>query len=196
MKTKILLLIALFFATEFLFSQSTRKFIDSGSVNNQFDYLIKKSNRYQEYKVVYSKWLFKLKANVADSISASKKEIISANTIINEQNNTIDNLNLAVKTSETTITNLNNQIQSISLFGIQLKKGTFKTILFSIIVFLTVLLIFFITKFKQSNSITIQAKLDLEALDKEFEIHRKKTLEREQKVRRQLQDELNKQKKE
>jgi hypothetical protein len=32
-------------------------------------------------------------------------------------------------------------------------------------------------------------------LDEEFETHRKTALEREQKVRRQLQDELNKQKK-
>ena len=77
----------------------------------------------------------------------------------------------------------------------ELEKSLFKTILISIIAVLTILLLFFISKFKMSNSITTQVKLDLKALDEEFETHRKTALEREQKVRRQLQDELNKQKK-
>jgi len=67
--------------------------------------------------------------------------------------------------------------------------------LFSIIAILTIFLFVFISKFKQSNNITVQAKQDFKELDEEFEAHRKKALEREQKVRRQLQDELNKQKK-
>ena len=57
-------------------------------------------------------------------------------------------------------------------------------------------MIVFISKFKQSNSITIQTKETLKEVEEEFENHRKTALEREQKVRRQLQDELNKQKKE
>ena len=67
--------------------------------------------------------------------------------------------------------------------------------MFLIIGTLTVLLMIFITKFKRSNSVTIQTKLTLKEVETEFEEHRKIALEREQKVRRQLQDELNKQKK-
>lgn len=195
MKTKTLILFTLLFTVSLTFGQTVKKFTDTGSVSNQFDNLIKNSNRYQEYKVVKTTWLLKLKANVTDSISASKKEIITADKLINSQKKSIDSLKLAIHTSEASITNLNNEIQSISLFGMQINKGTFKTFMFSIIVILALLLLFFITKFKQSNSITTQTKLDLKELDEEFEIHRKKALEREQKVRRQLQDELNKQKK-
>lgn len=195
MKTKNILLFTLLLTVSLSFGQTVKKFTDTGSVNNQFDNLIKNSNRYQDYKVVKKTWLLKLKSNVTDSISASKTEIISANKLINAQKKSVDSLKLAIHTSETSISNLNNQIQSISLFGMQINKGTFKTLMFSIIVVLALLLLFFISKFKQSNSITSQAKLDLKELDEEFETHRKKALEREQKVRRQLQDELNKQKK-
>ncbi len=194
MKTKTLILFTLLFTVSITFAQTVKKFTDTGSVSNQFDNLIKNSNRYQDYKVVKTTWLLKLKSNVTDSISASKKEIITADKLINSQKKSIDSLKLAIHTSEATITNLNNEIQSISLIGMQLNKGTFKTLMFSVIVILTILLLFFITKFKQSNSITTQTKLDLKELDEEFEQHRKKALEREQKVRRQLQDELNKQK--
>jgi len=196
MKAKFILLFVVSMATTAVFSQSTKKFIDSGSVSHQFDNLIKNSNRYQEYKVVKKDWLFKLKSNVTDSISGYKKELSSTYTTINSQNKSVDSLKLALDTSKDSISNLSGQIESISLFGIQFKKGTFKTILFSIIGLLAVLLIAFISKFKQSNTITTEVKNSLSELDEEFETHRKKALEREQKVRRQLQDELNKHKKE
>jgi hypothetical protein len=196
MKIKQLLLISIFLITSSLFSQSNKKYIDTGSVNNQFDYLINKSYEYKNYKSVNINWLHKLKSNVNDSLSTSKKEILSNYTIINTQRNTIDNLKASLKISESNINNLTTEKQSITLLGVQFKKGVFKTILFLIIGILGFLLLFFITKFKQSNSITSQTKLALKEVEEEFEVHRKIALEREQKVMRKLQDELNKQKKE
>ena len=196
MKAKLILGIALFFITTTAFCQSNIKFIDSGSVKNQFDYLINKSNRYKDYKVVKINWLHQLSSNVADSLSASEKEILSNYSLINSQKNVIDSLNTSLNKSDSKITSLNEEIQSISLFGIQFKKSVFKTMMFLIIGILAVLLTFFITKFKRSNAITTQTKLTLKEVETEFEEHRKIALEREQKVRRQLQDELNKQKKE
>ena len=54
-------------------------------------------------------------------------------------------------------------------------------------------LTYFIFKFSKSNVLTKEAKSNLIEVEQEFEQHRKKTLEREQKLRRQLQDEINKQ---
>jgi len=194
MKTNFIILF-ITLVTTFTVTAQTTKFKDSGSVNNQFDYLIEKSNRYQDYKVVKLTWLKKLKNNVADSISVSKKELSASYKSINSQKQRIDSLKLALNTSKNSITNISDQIESISFMGIQFKKDTFKVIMFSIIGILALLLIIFITKFKKSNSVTTETKLSLRELDEEFETHRKVALEREQKVRRQLQDELNKQKK-
>lgn len=196
MKKNSILILALFFVTINLFSQVNKKFIDTGSVKNQFNYLIEKSNRFQDYKVVKINWLNELKSNVIDSLSASKKEILSSYKTINSQKNKIDSLNMTLNNSGNTITDLNTKIQSISFLGIQFNKGFFKTMMISIIGVLAVILLFFITKFKQSNSITSNTKLALKEIEEEYEDHRKKALAREQKVMRRLQDELNKQKKE
>lgn len=196
MKKVFILIVALFSITTTLFSQTNKKFIDTGSVKNQFDYLINKSNRYQDFKVVKINWLKKLKYNVNDSLSISKKELLKSFATINSQEETINSLKNSLINLENNIGTLTAEKQSISLFGIQLGKSFFKTLLFSIIGILTILLIFFIIKFKQSNSITLQAKLDLKEVEEEFDTHRKKALEREQKVMRKLQDELNKHKKE
>ena len=195
MLKKLILAFTAFLITTTVFSQTTKRFIDTGSVKNQFDYLIDESNKYQDYKVVKYNWLVKLKSNVSDSLSASKKEIISNYTSIQAQKKTIDSLMAAVNTSTNQITSLNTQIESISLFGIQFKKDTFKTIFFVIIGILAILLVFFITKYKHGFSIIKETKLSLKELEEEYEDHRKRALEREQKVMRKLQDELNKNKK-
>ncbi len=195
MKWKLILVIAVLTISTTIFSQTNKKFIDTGSVENQFDYLIDKSYKYKDYKSVRINWLQKLKSNIIDSLSVSKKEILNNYSVINSQKSAIDSLNTTLSNSKSNITSLNAKIQNISLFGMQFKKPMFKTLLFSIIGILAVLLIFYIAKFKGSNSITKQTKLTLKEVEEEFEEHRKIALEREQKVRRQLQDELNKQKK-
>ena len=195
MKTHLLLAIALFFIISNVQSQTTKQFIDSGSVNNQFENLIKNSNKYQDYKVVKLNWLLKLKSNINDSILASKEEIENATNTINNQKQKIDSLNTSFSTTKNEIATLKTQITTISFLGIDFEKGLFKTIVLSIIGGLVLFLLFFISKFKQSISITKQTKSNLKEVEDEYEEHRKKALEREQKVMRRLQDELNKQKK-
>ena len=57
---------------------------------------------------------------------------------------------------------------------------------------LLALLLFFIFKFKNSNAITKAAKNAQANLEMEFKEHRRVAIEREQKVKRQLQDLINK----
>jgi septal ring factor EnvC (AmiA/AmiB activator) len=196
MKRKLLIAAILLCTITNLYSQTTKNFNDSGSVNEQFDNLIQNSNKYQDYKVVKLNWLLKLKSNINDSILASKEDILKATNTINKQQKTIDSLNTSFSSTKNEIATLKTQITTISFFGIDFEKGLFKTIMLSIIGGLLLFLLFFISKFKQSISITKQTKSNLKEVEDEYEQHRKKALEREQKVMRRLQDELNKQKKE
>jgi hypothetical protein len=54
-------------------------------------------------------------------------------------------------------------------------------------------MLFFMYKFSNSNLLTKEAKHNLAEVEQELSLFRKKTLENEQKLRRQLQDEINKQ---
>jgi phosphoglycerate-specific signal transduction histidine kinase len=83
--------------------------------------------------------------------------------------------------------------KSISFLGIQLKKSTYTIIVWSIILLLIIALLYFIYQYKNSYSVTSEAKSNLSEAEEELAIYKKKSLEREQKLRRQLQDEINKQ---
>jgi len=194
MKTKIFTFFTLFLITT-LFGQTNTNLNDTVSIGYQFDNLIKISNRYEDFRVVKTNNILELKSNVIDSISDVKKEFSAAKSEINSQKNTIDSLKTAFRISEETINTLKNQTQSISFLGIQFNKDVFKTILLSIIAVLAIIGLIFISKYTRSNKITTQALNDLKVLEEEFETHRKNALEREQKVRRELLDEINKHKK-
>lgn len=183
------------FITSNIFSQTSNKLKDTVSVKSQFEYLMDNSNTLQDYKVVRTSRLLKLKSNVIDTISASKKKLLDNASVLNSQKILIDSLNIKLAAAETMITELRSEKESISLFGIQFAKTVFKTMFFLIVVGLIGALLFFITKFKQSNIITTQCKLASKQTEEEFAIYREKALEREQKAMRRLQDELNKQKK-
>jgi len=168
--------------------------LTEGTIDNQFEYVIRRSNSYQEFKVVKKTWLYELKAHTLDSLNAVHKELSDTQATVANQSKEIDQLKTDLANTKTNLENTNQEKDSMALFGIQMSKGGYNALMWTIIAALLVLLMFFIYKFKNSNATTKQAKKTLLETEEEYEEYRRNALEREQKVRRQLQDELNKQK--
>lgn len=168
--------------------------LKGGSIDNQFEYVIRKSNRYQEYKVVKTNWLYTLKANTIDSLNSVKKQLSDTEQIVNNQEKEIDILKTNLSDTNSNLDKTKLEKDSMSLFGLQMSKIGYNLLMWSIIGGLLAFLLLFIYKFKNSNVITRNAKLALAETEEEFDAHRKRALEREQKVMRRLQDEINKQK--
>jgi len=164
-------------------------------IETQFDYVIKKSGKYQEYKVVKRTWLDKLKGNTLDSINTLETKLKASNHQITEQQTSISKLEASLTKTNNNLATITKEKDSMTFLGIPFSKSSYKTMMWAIIAALIVFLGFFIFKFKNSNSITIQAKKALSETEAEFEEHRRRALEREQKVMRKLQDEINKQRK-
>ncbi|EZH72034.1 hypothetical protein ATO12_24155 [Aquimarina atlantica] len=164
-------------------------------IEGQFDMVIKKSGKFQEYKVVKLVWLNKLKSNTIDTLKTLESKLNTTNLKIDEQKSTITGLEESLAKTNGDLAAVTKEKDSINFFGAALTKSSYKTIMWVIIGVLIALLSFFIYKFKNSNTITLQAKKALAETEAEFEDHRRRALEREQKVMRKLQDEINKQRK-
>lgn len=175
--------------------QEDKLSLNEGTIDNQFEYVIRRSNSYQEFKVVKKTWLYELKAHTMDSLNAVHKELSDTQITVNNQKREIDKLKTDLADTKSNLENTQQEKDSMALFGVQMSKGGYNALMWTIIAALLVLLLFFIYKFKNSNTITKQAKRSLLETEEEYEEYRRNSLEREQKVRRQLQDEINKQKK-
>jgi len=163
------------------------------TIENQFNTLVSKSPSFQNFKNIRMVNLNKFTRNFKDSIVATNKKFSEAYKQINTQKTEIGNLKNQISTINNDLVTVTEEKNSIGFYGIKMSKTSYNILLWSIIfgLFATTLFLFF--RFKNSNSITKQAKSSFLEVEHEFETHKKKSLEREQVLRRQLQDEINKQ---
>ena len=187
------LLIGMFFISGLRAQESPSLSLDSGSVDSQFEYVIKKSNNYQEYEVIPKGWMVKLRSQVSDTLKGMRSEKISLNQELNLRADKIKELTGQLSSTQDSLQTTRAAQDEMALLGIPMSKGGYRSVMWSIIGVLLLLLIVFIIRFRASNAITVQTKENLANLQDEFDDHRKRSLEREQKLRRELQDELNKQ---
>ncbi|MCB0444581.1 MAG: tRNA (guanine-N1)-methyltransferase, partial [Gelidibacter sp.] len=59
--------------------------LTEGSIDNQFEYVIQRSNNYQDYKVVKKTWLYALKAHTMDSLKAIEKNLLETKNVVDSQ---------------------------------------------------------------------------------------------------------------
>lgn len=162
------------------------------TIEGQFDQLIEKSGNWEKYKIVKKESLYAIKNNMLDSIYQQRNLLQEKLDTIYKQSNHIGELKSKIESLEENLEKEVTQKNSINFFGIPLEKDIYSSIVWGIILVLGVLLIVFISKFAKSNSTTRSTLKDFEDLQNEYEEYRTKSIEREQKVRRQLQDEINK----
>lgn len=174
--------------------------LQNGTIDNQFEYVLKKSGNFrgtngQMYEAVNLSMLLTLRAHTIDSLKTVHKDLADTQAVVQAQAKEISDLKTNLTNTQNDLTKTNSEKDSMALFGMQMSKTGYNALMWTIVAALLALLLFFIYRFKNSNVITRDAKKALAEIEEEFEEHRKTALEREQKVRRQLQDEINKQKK-
>lgn len=170
------------------------------SIDNQFEYILRKSGNFkgtngQPYEAVKRSMFLALRAHTIDSLKTVHKNLAETQAVVKNQAKEIANLKSNLSNTKVDLDKTNSEKNNMALFGMQMSKTNYNVLMWSIIGGLLALLLFFIYKFKNSNSITREANHNLAEIEEEFDEHRRTALEREQKVRRQLQDEINKQKK-
>lgn len=200
---RLLLLITALFTFNLQFAQEEEPqedlSLDKGTIDSQFEFVYKKSGNYRadgkRYEVVRTLSLDKLRQNVLDTLGAYNKRAAELKATIAGHESTIASLNEKLEETTNNLAAVTEEKDSMSFLGIMVSKSTYNGILWTVIACLLALLLFFIYKFRNSNILTQEAKSNLAELETEYEEHRRRALEREQKISRQLQDEINRYKK-
>jgi preprotein translocase subunit SecF len=195
----IALTLILVMSSNSIVAQEETQSINEGSINDQFEYILRKSGNFkgtngQQYEAVSRNLLLALQSHANDSLKTIREDLNKTLATIETQQKEINDLKSQLSNTQSSLDATNKEKNNMSLLGLQMSKTSYNILMWAIIGGLLTLLLVFIFKFKNSNAITKAAKKTLAETEEEFEEHRRSALEREQKVRRQLQDELNKQK--
>ncbi|WP_298325716.1 hypothetical protein [uncultured Dokdonia sp.] len=162
------------------------------TIDEQFTEVIEGSNNYQQFKVIDKVKMTRLQQNAKARIDVLQSEIENLKSEMNKQQTAASKVSADLEKIQLTLTETEEEKDSINFFGIQMSKGSYQTMMWSIIGLLLLGLVFFIFKFRSSNVLTKEAQHKLDETEVEFDEYRRKALEKEQKLGRQLQDERNK----
>ena len=157
-----------------------------------FQQLIDRSGAWQNFKMLDRGKLAAFQRSMTDSINGVRSQLVAEKQKVKENEATIKELNDKITEIQAALDQTKDQKDSVSFFGLLISKGLYNTIMWGIVLALASLLVLYIYKFSNGNVVTKKSINDLNELQEEYENYRKAAIEREQKVRRQLQDEINK----
>ena len=157
-----------------------------------FQQLIDRSGAWQNFKMLDRGKLAAFQRSMTDSINGVRSQLVAEKQKVKENEATIKELNDKITEIQAALDQTKDQKDSVSFFGALVSKGLYNTIMWGIVLALASLLVLYIYKFSNGNVVTKKSINDLNELQEEYENYRKAAIEREQKVRRQLQDENNK----
>ena len=157
-----------------------------------FQQLIDRSGAWQNFKMLDRGKLAAFQRSMTDSINGVRSQLVAEKQKVKENEATIKELNDKITEIQAALNQTKDQKDSVNFFGLLISKSLYNTIMWSIVLALASLLVLYIYKFSNGNVVTKKSINDLNELQEEYENYRKAAIEREQKVRRQLQDEINK----
>ena len=157
-----------------------------------FQQLIDRSGAWQNFKMLDRGKLAAFQRSMTDSINGVRSQLVAEKQKVKENETTIKELNDKITEVQAALDQTKDQKDSVNFFGLLISKSLYNTIMWGIVLALASLLVLYIYKFSNGNVVTKKSINDLNELQEEYENYRKAAIEREQKVRRQLQDEINK----
>ncbi len=194
MKKILFLILPIFLFSVNLTAQDSIQ-IRKNTLNDQMTDAFDNSNSYQEYKVIKKTQLATLKRNILDSVASLERNIKNQEIELKQQKSEIDSLRQNLKNTQQNLVNSKEKEDGIEVLGILTSKATYNSIMWGIILVLLLISGFLFYRFLNSHKITNDAQLKMAEMEIELEDYRRNSLEREQKLRRKLQDEINKNRK-
>ena len=162
------------------------------SLRGQYQSILSKSKNLNGFKVVNPARLNTFWKNVNDTLRAERKQLPALRKQIAEEQKTIADLRAQLSGKESALNSSKQKLDEISFMGISFSKGSYNTMVWTIILMLALALIIIIVR---SAKLLHEAKYRsslYEEISAEYQSYKVKANEKEKKLARELQDERNK----
>lgn len=190
MRKLLMLCVPLFFVT-FVNAQSREALEGNHNLKERFEIMKDKAESYNDYKVIKNEVLNGVWKIGMDSIAKAKSDLRTANATIASLRNEIQVSADKVKAAETSMAESTYERTHMTVFGLHIAKGVFVTTSLVIIAALIIALITVFSTFNVLRRSNREKELTIHGIMSEFDAFRKKALEKEVKISRELQSERN-----
>ncbi len=168
-----------------LFSQDqirTPEIMSTGTLSDQLDYIQNRTSIYNNYRAIREDIFLGLKKNTIDTLTYLNNKLseqrLEISTAKKEQDSLINILQKTREDLEYAVKNRDN----MKFFGLSMHKVLYSTIVWLIIIGLSVLLIFTLLFFLRNRSLMVDSQNELSSVQEEFENYRKTSREKIEKL--------------
>ena len=163
------------------------------SLNGQYQFMLSRTKTSADgYKMIARYRLDQLWKSVNDTLRKERAERKGLNQKLTEQEKTVSYLKTEISGKDASLTENTNKLNEIRFLGIPFEKGTYNIIVWSIIGVLAIVLIIVIARSGKSIAEAKHRTQLYNEVAEEYQIYKSKSVEKERKLARELQDERNK----
>lgn len=169
---------------------------EASDLNEQFEELKSSSNSVKsgsgrEYKVINLQDLNRLWNDVQDLMAVSREELQTTQSKVEALNQEVSKLSDRVEEQQAIVQESEHAATHITVLGLDIQKDKFEAAFWITTAILLALLAVAIYQYKRSREVTRRTQMNFMELQEEMEELRKTSLEKERRLRRELQTERN-----
>ena len=156
--------------------------LDSALLEAQLDYIHENTRIYNDFRAIREDVFLKMRRNVKDTLNATKLEVAELNSRLTEKKVRIESLNTDLTRTKNEKDEAIRNRDSLSFIGIQMNKTLYSSVMWFIILGLAVLAVLMVMLFRRSNLVTKEVKKKLQVSQEDFELYRKSSREKYEKL--------------
>ena len=181
-KSFFVIVLSLFFLITFapakLKSQTMPEVFTEGTLSEQYEYLHQRTNIYNDFRAIREDMFRRIRRNSLDSLNNAYDQINQLNQQIVLHVQQIGNLEAEANQANEERDIAIKERDSLFLFGIPMSKVFYNSLLWSLILGLSVVLVLTAILFKRANAIAREKTNNLRELQTEYDEYRKSSRER------------------
>ena len=156
--------------------------LDSALLEAQLDYVHENTRIYNDFRAIREDIFQKLRRNVKDTLNATKLEVEELNSRLTEKKFLIESLNTDLTRTQNEKDEAIRNRDRLSFIGIQMNKTLYSSVMWFIILGLAALAVLMVMLFRRSNLVTKKVKKELQVSQEDFELYRKSSREKYEKL--------------
>lgn len=165
---------------------------ESYTLRQRFGLMKEKSQTFKDYKVIKESTLDGVWRIIQDSLKAKDGMLANSNQEIRKLQMSIAQMDSTIKAKEASVADVVFDSTHINVLGMNFGKGIFLTTIAILFIALSALAGFIFTRSKLLSHSLQEKKLAVNMITHEYEEYKKRAMEKQMKLSRELQDERNK----
>jgi hypothetical protein len=187
-RLKYLLLLTVFSFTVTMAVGQTRipEELTTSTIREQINYVSEKTRIYEDFRAIREDMYRKLTGNILDTLAAEKGRVTELKNMTSVLNGKNDSLSVLLTSTRTSLEEVTATKNRISVIGLEINKGAYNTILWTIVGGLLLVLIGGFLIFKRNLVVLQTAEKDLKELKEEFAAYKQSSRIAREKVEMDL----------